>query len=225
LFRISLVGGRDLLVGAESPRARSAWITAIIATKTHGELVSKAWSALGGDCAAEVVQLMSLANDWEDLILAGVGLDYVPEKSTLGLRASQRRLLGRGGMDAPPMEPTLSTPAASFSIPSAEASFAVSSPMPDAAGGEEGGGGGGGSGGGGEEALSPLVARALSGESGGVKERIANRVRGEHAAGIEHRISAKVRMVLEREEKKLAAKQAATATTTTTPTTSNSGKT
>ena len=78
-----------------------------------------------------------------------------------------------------------------------------------------------------EEALSPLVARALSGESGGVKERIANRVRGEHAAGIEHRISAKVRMVLEREEKKLAAKQAATATTatTTTTTTSNSGKT
>jgi hypothetical protein len=221
-------------VAADSARTRSAWLTAISATKTHGELVSKAWSALGGDCAAEVVQLMSLANDWEDLILAGVGLDYVPEKSTLGLRASQRRLLERGGMHVAPQQVQVSARPVG-------GSFAASSDSLAPEGGGNGGMGGstaslggglptgrsssglGGMGGssgsptaspplgaageGGDTATPLLAARALSGESGGVKERIANRARMTHAAGIEHRISAKVRAVLEREEATVARRE------------------
>ena len=93
LFKISLAGGRDVIVGAPDARTRDSWIMAITATKTHGELVSKAWTALGGDCAAEVVQLMSLANDWEDLILAGVGLDYKPERSTMNMSGKSTRKL------------------------------------------------------------------------------------------------------------------------------------
>ena len=214
LFALRLVGGRTLLVAAESPRARSAWITAISATKTHGELVTKAWSALGGDCAAEVVQLMSLANDWEDLILAGVGLDYVPEKSTLGLRASQRRLLERGGLGVPPQPVQDSSSSRSLGGGGGSAISALSL-------GWEGSGGGGGAGSSSaqvsgmgllEQEAHSLAARALSGESSGVKERIANRARSSHAAGIEHRISGKVRAVLERAEAEVARREAATAT-------------
>lgn len=68
-FNVRIAGRRTLTVVAPDLAARSSWLAAISATKAHGNLVSKAWTALGGDHAAEVIQLMSLARDWESLVL------------------------------------------------------------------------------------------------------------------------------------------------------------
>jgi serine/threonine protein kinase len=68
-FVLRIAGGRTLTMIAPDLSTRSSWLAAISATKAHGDLVSKAWTALGGDHAAEVIQLMSLARDWESLVL------------------------------------------------------------------------------------------------------------------------------------------------------------
>jgi pyrimidine oxygenase len=94
LMCVHNAGGRDLIMAAPDAAARSAWITAIIAVKTHGELVSKAWAALGGDCAAEVVQLMELAHDWEDLIFSDVQRDVLAHEPSLAFLGPRGRSSG-----------------------------------------------------------------------------------------------------------------------------------
>ena len=88
-LRVRGPASRELIAIAQDAKARSEWIAAISATKAHGDLVSKAWTALGGDYGAEVVQLMSLAKDWEDLILVGVIPDAVATSSSSPLPVSE----------------------------------------------------------------------------------------------------------------------------------------
>jgi hypothetical protein len=220
LMCVHIAGGRDLIMAAPDAAARSAWITAIIAVKTHGELVSKAWAALGGDCAAEVVQLMELAHDWEDLIISDVQRDVLapePSLAFLGPRGRSSGALpawaeGAGSLEA--ITPILgaqqpgggSSPTASFALP--PLSLPDAGKRTSSGGGFGAGGGGGGGGGGGASAsgsplagptlpppANPLVARALGSEGGG-QDRLATKARIAHAYGVEERISEKVRASL-----------------------------
>jgi serine/threonine protein kinase len=209
LFCVHTAGGRDLIVAAPDASARSAWITAIIAVKTHGELVSKAWAALGGDCAAEVVQLMELAHDWEDLIVSDVQKDVLVPEPSLAFLGPRGRSTGalpawaEGAASLEAMTPILGAVPGGAS-PSPPTSFALGSVAADSAGKRASSGGGfcGGAAATGSPPLAgappptnPLVARALSAE-GGAQDRVATKARIAHTYGVEERISAKVRTAL-----------------------------
>jgi serine/threonine protein kinase len=204
LLCVHTAGGRDLVMAAPDANSRSAWITAIIAVKTHGELVSKAWAALGGDCAAEVVQLMGLAHDWEDLIISDVQKDVVapePSLAFLGPRGRSSGALPAWAEGAGSGVPEAITPilgAQPGGDPSPPSSFALAqSVLPDASARANSNGGFGGGAAAGSPPLAgaanPLVARAL--ESAG-QDRLSTKARIAHVYGVEERISEKVRASL-----------------------------
>lgn len=107
-LRVTLVGGKEYRLLAETPAARAEWVRALSTAQTHGDLVRRAAVAFssGEGHLGEAVALMKMAALWQEHVMcvgsAGAsGGGRAPSRSQM----SSAHLVGGAGSHDPALQP------------------------------------------------------------------------------------------------------------------------